>query len=224
MDERALRFLVRFHPQPCSDSETSELIKILEENPFFVCREDIGCFELIGEMLDEAKTQRVGYCERLRHMFADIIILLGRYCLNAPQRAASTDEVIVIGEPDLQSMLGNYFDDTDVFLSPEQIARELHITRRHFSRLMQQYYGMPYADKVNEIRCEYAKELLSMSELPPQRDLAARRLFLAAVFQPGIQTVDRHDADRIPFVQSQGIADSDLVISDFRRDQLSRRL
>ena len=167
MDERALRFLVRFHPQPCSDSETSELIKILEENPFFVCREDIGCFELIGEMLDEAKTQRVGYCERLRHMFADIIILLGRYCLNAPQRAASTDEVIVIGEPDLQSMLGNYFDDTDVFLSPEQIARELHITRRHFSRLMQQYYGMSYADKVNEIRCEYAKELLSMSELPP---------------------------------------------------------
>ena len=165
MDERALRFDIRYSPRNGSDGEVSELIKALVENPFFVCREDIGCFETIGEMLDEARARRVGYREKLKNRFAGLLIDLGRYCMGAEGVGVDSEELITVGEPDLRAMLDNYFVGADFFAPPEQIIGELHITRRHFSRLMQQYYGMNYTDKVNEIRCEYAKELLA-GELP----------------------------------------------------------
>ena len=76
------------------------------------------------------------------------------------------NRTIKVGKIDLRAMLDTYFFGLVDFATPERIIDDLHITRRHLSRLMRQYYGMSYVDKINELRCEHAKELLSDNVVP----------------------------------------------------------
>ena len=72
----------------------------------------------------------------------------------------STEEI------NMRARIDAEFTDRNDLLTQEELADLLHISGRHFSRLMQQYYGMSYTEKVNEVRCNFAKEMLENSDVP----------------------------------------------------------
>ena len=73
---------------------------------------------------------------------------------------------MTVGEINLRARLDAEFVGRSHFATQEELAEQFHISGRHFSRLMQQYYGMSYTEKVNEVRFNFAKEMLENSDVP----------------------------------------------------------
>ena len=71
---------------------------------------------------------------------------------------------MTVGEINIRARLDAKFSGRSHFATQEELAEQFNISGRHFSRLMQQYYGMSYTEKVNEVRCNFAKEMLENSD------------------------------------------------------------
>ena len=170
MDEYCLRFSVERKPRNAPDRDEKKLIEAVIDSPFFFTAQDQaddGCrWRLVDEIITETCAGRTGFRMKVRCLFCDLLVRLGRICLGETEGEIVYPPKLEVGEidfgPRLDTCLLFYNDPRSV----EQITSELHITRRHFSRLMRQYYGMTYAEKLNHLRVEYAAQLLCESSRP----------------------------------------------------------
>ena len=175
MGEYAIRFDIKYHPADNPDHDINNIIRTITEHPFFITDSDsIGCQPLIDELISEKEKQRDGYREKMICLFSCIIINLGRLIqksLGDPDQdhEPSVKEVIptmTVGESNLRARIDSEFLGHPIFTTQKQLAERFHISERQFSRLMQQYYGMSYTEKVNEVRCGFAREMLENSNIP----------------------------------------------------------
>lgn len=159
MDEYCVRFNLEYKPQGGSDSSETRLVKSITDNPFLMTRCDIEILPIVKEMLAEACSKLPGYKRAIELLFSGLILKLARYCANIdkPDKSIQLDKP---GISDVKSTLDSIFFAYDKAPSVEEITERLNISRRHFSRLMQKYYGMSYTEKITELRIEYAKQLL----------------------------------------------------------------
>lgn len=150
---------------PCHNADRTEnlLIKAITDEPFFIIRQNVTIVELVKSMLHEARTQPIGFKTKLGFLFGELLIELAR-CRTSIDSDRTTenvnDKLIEIGGKDIKSQLDILFFNYHITRSIDSIISQLHITRRHFSRLMQKYYGMTYNEKITELRINYAKQLL----------------------------------------------------------------
>ena len=164
MDEYCVRFNIEHKPQSGSDSSETRLIKSITDNPFFVTRCDIEILPVVKEMLSEACSKLPGYKKALEGLFCELLLKLARFCANIEK----PDKVIQLEKPgisDVKSTLDTFLFSYHKAQSVEEIIEKMNISRRHFSRLMQKYYGMSYTEKITELRIEYAKQLLSDTDM-----------------------------------------------------------
>lgn len=170
MDEYCLRFSIERRPQSAPDREEKRLIEAIISSPFFFTRQDrddSDClWKLAEEIITETCAGRTGFRMKVRCMFCDLLIRLGRLCLGETTGEVIYPTKLEIGEIDFRPRIDTYLLFYNNPPSVEQITSELHITRRHFSRLMQQYYSMTYFQKINRLRAEYAGQLLTESDRP----------------------------------------------------------
>ncbi len=177
MDEYSIRFDIKYHRSQYSDRGVNDIINNIVEHPFFITDSDsIGCQPLIKEMIEENKQRRDGYREKITCLFGCILINLGRRIRESlgdqdqdhepPVKDTGDEDSLTtsIGEIDLRARLDAEFVGHSDFATQEELAERFHISDRHFSRLMQQYYGMSYTEKVNEVRCGFASEMLENSD------------------------------------------------------------
>lgn len=161
-DEYTLRFNIEQKTNSSADREESELIKAIIDNPFFITKIELDIVNNIEKILHEAHLQQKGFRKRIECIFCLILTELGRFSSGLEKR---TDILprrceMVIGEVDLKCKLDIYMFYYDDPVPIEKILSDLHITRRHFNRLMQKYYGMSYTEKITQLRIEYSKQLL----------------------------------------------------------------
>lgn len=175
MGEYAIRFDIKYHPADNTDRDINNIIRTITEHPFFITDNDsIGCQSLIAELIHEKAQQRDGFREKMICLFGCILINLGR-CIQESLGDPDQDHkppvkedipTMTVGEINLRARLDAEFVGRSHFATQEELAEQFHISGRHFSRLMQQYYGMSYTEKVNEVRCNFAKEMLENSDVP----------------------------------------------------------
>lgn len=162
MEEYGMRFDVDFRPSGESDKRDNILGQSLIERPFFFADKVSDEWRLkIGEMIREAHMLLPGFRQRIKGIFSGFIVELGRMAAEISGNDLNPPGFQTIGSIDVKSRLDTYFFGCDNGVPPERVIEELHITRRHFSRLMRKYYGMTYTEKMNEQRIIYAKELLN---------------------------------------------------------------
>ena len=162
MEEYGVRFDVERTPTDDGDKQDNLLARSLIERPFFFIEKVSDEWRSqVAEMIREAHMQLPGYRQKIRGMFARLIVELGRIAAEVSGSDINPPDVQTIGAIDIKARLDTYFFGAGVRASSEEVMRDLHITRRHFSRLMQKYYGMTYTEKINEQRIIYAKELLT---------------------------------------------------------------
>ena len=162
MEEYGMRFDVDFRPSGESDKRDNILGQSLIERPFFFADKVSDEWRLkIGEMIREAHMLLPGFRQRIKGIFSGFIVELGRMAAEISGNDLNPPGFQTIGSIDVKSRLDTYFFGCDNGVPPERVIEELHITRRHFSRLMRKYYGMTYTEKMNEQRIIYAKELLT---------------------------------------------------------------
>ena len=164
MDEYTIRFDIKSHHSQYADRGVNEIVSSIVEHPFFIIDNDsTGCQTLTKEIIEENDQRRDGYREKITCLFGCIIINLGRRIHESlgnrgKEPTMSTEEI------NMRARIDAEFIDRDNLLTQEELADLLHISDRHLSRLMQQYYGMSYTEKVNEIRCFFAKDMLENSD------------------------------------------------------------
>lgn len=164
VDEYCVRFNLEYKPQSGSDPSETRLIKSITDNPFFVTHCDIEILQIVKEMLAEACSKLPGYKKALEILFCELLLKLSRFCANIEK----PDKVVQLDKPgisDVKSTLDSMFFSYDKAPSVEEIIEKMNISRRHFSRLMQKYYGMSYTEKITELRIEYAKQLLRDTDM-----------------------------------------------------------
>lgn len=164
MDEYCVRFNIEHKPQSGADSSETRLIKSITDNPFFVTRCDIEILPVVKEMIAEACSKLPGYKKALEVLFCELLLKLSRFCANIEK----PDKVVQLEKPgisDVKSTLDTLFFSYHKAPSVEEIIEKMNISRRHFSRLMQKYYGMSYTEKITELRIEYAKQLLKDTDM-----------------------------------------------------------
>ena len=162
MEEYAIRFDIEYRPSGESDKPDKVLAQSLLEHPFFFVNSASDDWRgQIDELIREAHMQLPGFRQKLHGIFSRLIVDLGRVAAGVSGSDSNPPGFQTLGSIDVKARLDTYFWGADYRIPPERVIEELHITRRHFSRLMQKYYGMTYTEKMNEQRIIYAKELLT---------------------------------------------------------------
>lgn len=162
MDEYCIRFTLTRRPKSGVDKSVTALMRSIEEKPFFICG-DLKIDDLLRQMLIESETRLAGFKENIECYFRLVLTTIGRKSQDINEPPAKPDRLSQSGISDIKASLDTFFFSGNI-ASQDEIAQKLHITRRHLSRLMRQCYGMSFADKQNELRCEFAKELLLRSD------------------------------------------------------------
>lgn len=164
MDEYTIRFDIKYHHSQYSDRGVNEIVSSIVEHPFFIIDNDsTGCQTLTKEIIEENDQRRDGYREKITCIFGCIILNLSRH-IHESLGNRGQEPTMNTEEINMRARIDAEFTDRDILLTQEELADLLHISDRHLSRLMQQYYGMSYTEKVNEIRCFFAKDMLENSD------------------------------------------------------------
>lgn len=183
MDEYCLRFTIEHSPIQGADQSENAIVQAIIDHPFFITKDDIDCLSQIKIMLDESYCRLPGFKMKLCCHFGEFLINIGRHCRGEKLSNKDIPPLVEIGEIDLKSKIDTYFFFYDNPIPIEDIICDLHITRRHFSRLMQKYYGMSYMEKITELRVNYAKQLListneSVSKIAQQIGFGTQQQFI----------------------------------------------
>lgn len=161
-EEYGLRFTIEKIPAAHAKNADDMLIDKLVTDPFAVFEDGGKLSDICEELIDEACADRPGRLTRIKALFSDYMILLGREIIDLPESAGRLRQT---GRMDTKTLLDCFFSANRSTASTEELTKLLHISERHLRRLMQELYGMNLTEKMNEIRVERAKELLLSTDL-----------------------------------------------------------
>ena len=162
MEEYGLRFTLR--AQKNGDAQELQLLSsIFEHSDVLICPLKFAVDRYIDAMLAECDAHNTGYIEMLRSLTMMLIIDTVRNVgtvIEAAEAAASDKH---------QAMPSNYIWLIDrhfrSFSQPQctvtNLSGDLHISKRHLSRIMQKTMGTTYTKHKNHLKIETAKQLLA---------------------------------------------------------------
>jgi len=146
----------------------NRLINTLCSNKLYFGDDNFGGTDLCKEMLKEIEHSFVGCQTKIYALLIQLIIGMARNM---------TQNNTIDGEPfykrDLSSnrkkSLDLFFRSYRENITIEMAAKRLFVTRRQISRIMQDYYGMTFTQKLNRLRVDYAKERLTRTNIPIEK-------------------------------------------------------
>lgn len=165
MDEFCLTVGFMKSESPASDDSLDAIIERLQAKPFFYDRAELGCRELCHAIMKELCAGLPGWKERARSILTELMIRVLRHIAGVSEPDPELPVKDTIGGVNYRALLERYLLKFQTPSTEEQLAEILHISRRHLGRLMQRHYGMTYAEKINSMRVEMAKRLLSTTDL-----------------------------------------------------------
>ncbi len=146
------------------NDDLSALLGAIVSRPFRVCGKTDARAEFLI-MLSEAMELRRGWRERVSSMMISLLIGVGRLITGeapdkTPENEPRGDELrtsrAINRRRQIDTHLRGFLRDID----EDSLARSLFVSRRQLSRIMRECYSMTFTEKVNDLRAEYAKNLL----------------------------------------------------------------
>lgn len=162
VEEYGLRFTIEKIQATRGKRTEDTLVDKLVTDPFAVFEDSGKLSDVCKEMIDEACTDHPGRLTRIKALFSNYMILLGREVADLPK---SAEKLRHFEQMDTKTLLDCFFSANRSTTSAEELTKLLHISERHLRRLMQELYGMNLTEKMNEMRVERAKELLLTTDL-----------------------------------------------------------
>lgn len=144
-----------------ADAKTgyAELMNEIIEHPSFVGEDDFGGGELCEKILEEMKNKKTGCVEKSLSLTNTLLISMGRAICEAAGKSSSEKIPAV---PNRRRILDSAFRKfKDEKITAEYLAGKLYVSPRQVSRIVREEYGMTMTEKINSLRTEYAKRLLT---------------------------------------------------------------
>lgn len=156
-----------------SPGETEELLRALQNAPFFIAPDSQGTAELLNGIKCELLTQPIGYLAKVQYMFGQVLVDVIRSSpsiqaapRNKMQPAPPVDNRLTI----IETFFSEHFDRP---LKEEDLAGPLYVSHRQLNRILHDLYGMSFRRKLQHTRMKVAMDLLKHTDLPV-KEIAAR--------------------------------------------------
>jgi len=159
MDEYGMR--ISLHLQKSSESaELFHLLSMLKQYSVLVCPLHFTADCYLDSMLKEYESQSTGYIEMLKSLSTMLLV-------DTVRNVAAVTESKTVQKPNAMpsnhiSLIDRHFRS---FQQPQctvdNLSGDLHISKRHLSRIMQQTIGTTHTKYKNRLRIETAKKMLT---------------------------------------------------------------
>ena len=149
---------VSFIQKKYMESEKTDLIRLIDSIK--------AEFDMI---LTEAFERKCGWRERTAAIMTSLLISVGRLIIQDESfelTNESSDTIMTSKTINRRRQIDRYFRGYLNSMDEETLAKQLFVSRRQLSRIMRNCYSMTFNEKVNELRAEYAKNLLITTEMP----------------------------------------------------------
>lgn len=148
--------------------DLSKLIDTISRHPFRICGKTDAEAEFVI-LLTEAMNRHAGWRERVSAMMASLLIRVGRLIDGSPDSDPETQLIsddymtsrAVNRQRQIDRQLRSFLDSID----EDELGGSLFVSRRQLSRIMRECYSMTFTEKVNDLRAEYAKNLLVTTDM-----------------------------------------------------------
>ncbi|MGE5557479.1 MAG: AraC family transcriptional regulator [Bacillota bacterium] len=145
--------------------EIDAVVGYLNTKKIILCpaniEDSVGIFE---KMRREIEDQRIGYHINLNTLFTQIMVLFVRSL--AHNRRVSYDTRLVLSPDKRVKLIDEHFQYGYQDLTLEKLSRSLKVTKRQVERDIKTIYGVPFKEKLREIRMLRAKNMLIETGLP----------------------------------------------------------
>jgi len=163
MNEFCLNFdLVR---PPVLGREEASLVQVLDDQPFWFGTDDQGSISLFEKVFIELETRRIGAYFAIQDLLSLIVLQTVRSL--APRQTSRSD----LPGKDLHSArrfwIDRYFD-LDEPHSREGLADVIGTSVRQLNRILKDFYGMSFTEKLTDTRLQKAAFLLETTDLSVQ--------------------------------------------------------
>jgi AraC-like DNA-binding protein len=157
-------------------NEVEQLFRIFERRPFWFGRDSQHLTEYCREIIEELASFQPGCYSAVQNLVSQIIIKAAR-TMSDVSAVASADvsaDVSMLNYPLPRKIVDdrrrNIVDDffrnpARKNKSPVVLARRIGVSVRQLNRIIQEYFGMTFTDKLKHHRIEHAKLLLISTDL-----------------------------------------------------------
>ena len=118
---------------------------------------------LIHGIICELTDKPLCYYSAIRYLFSMLIIAIVREI--SPIAESEPDIPYKVMDEKRDLLIEKFFDNYDLNLTADELARLLNVSKRQLNRIMQNIYHTTFKQKLLDIRIEVAKELLKSSDL-----------------------------------------------------------
>ena len=155
------------------NEDISGLLGAIVSQPFRICGKTDAETEF-AILLSEATVLAPGWRERIKSMTMSLLIRVGRLTADVTERYVpdsyrSGDEYHTSREINRRRQIDMHLRGFLSDISEAELAGMLFVSRRQLSRIMRECYSMTFTEKVNDLRAEYAKNLLVTTDMTVAR-------------------------------------------------------
>lgn len=169
MVEYCLNLDIKLSNKPSQKNQTFPAIEVLTlENillntHFWIGQDPYNSWLLVKKMLDEYENPQLGYYLNIESLITQLIINAVRCFDN--HRIVSYRQQIAASAENRRRTMDSYFRNYYKPLKPASLADSLNVSVRQLERLIHQYYGMTFKEKLIKTRLDVAKDLLQNTDL-----------------------------------------------------------
>ena len=144
-------------PGDADDRDLHHLLEWIARHPFYIGA--VNAAPEWPELLTEARCAECGWRERMVALSLSLLIRLARQAERNERTEPAPDMEITRGI-NRKRIIDQYLREYTKPIRADALARLLFVSRRQLSRIMKECYSMTFTEKLNRLRCEYARQLL----------------------------------------------------------------
>lgn len=118
---------------------------------------------IVNEITNEFNNRKPCYYSAVRSLFSLLIVSIAREL--SPAVIKEYDVPYKVLDEKRTLLIEKFFDNYDMDLTSDDLAKLLKISKRQLNRIMQNIYNTTFKQKLIDTRIEVAKELLKNSDL-----------------------------------------------------------
>lgn len=151
------------HDKDLPVQEMLQLKEFLTNTTFWIGQDNYRSWTILEKVIDEYQNPMLGYCKNIECLITQIIINLarcfqGKAIVQYRKAPANTSEK-------RRRTMDSFFRDIDKSRKAEMLAKTLGVGLRQLERLMLQYYGMTFREKLIKTRMAVAEDLLQNTQM-----------------------------------------------------------
>lgn len=144
--------------------EIDLIYSTFQDTAFWIGQDKFSCYKMVDDILSEFQEKPIGFYTYVKNLTSQLIIQIVRTI--SDKKHADYYVPMKILDDSRRFIVDFYFSDCHLPLSAKELASKIGTSVRQLNRIIQQYYGLTFTQKLVYERLAFAKKLLSSTDDP----------------------------------------------------------